>query len=113
MNENVENNAESTKLGGITGKGFMPGISGNPGGRPKDTLKAFVARELRDMSDDEKREWLKEHKITGIDIWKMGEGNPENKTDVTTLGKEINTIDPTNPRVLELIDELRKTNQGE
>lgn len=78
MEDNVENNAETTKKpGGVTGKGFMPGQSGNPGGRPKDTLKAFIARELRDMDDDQKREWLKTHKITGIDMWKMGEGNPK------------------------------------
>lgn len=33
----VANNAESTekKLGGVTGKGFKPGQSGNPTGRPK------------------------------------------------------------------------------
>jgi hypothetical protein len=27
------------KLGGVTGKGFMPGQSGNPGGRPKGSVK--------------------------------------------------------------------------
>ncbi len=33
----VTNNAEATtrRLGGVTGKGFMPGRSGNPDGRPK------------------------------------------------------------------------------
>jgi hypothetical protein len=34
----VGNKAESNAgkmLGGITGKGFMPGVSGNPSGRPK------------------------------------------------------------------------------
>lgn len=31
----VQNNGVTTKPGGITGKGFMPGQSGNPGGRPK------------------------------------------------------------------------------
>jgi hypothetical protein len=36
------------KLGGVTGKGFMPGRSGNPGGRPKgesitSTLRRLVA----------------------------------------------------------------------
>jgi hypothetical protein len=33
----VQNNAKTTgkRPGGITGKGFMPGKSGNPGGRPK------------------------------------------------------------------------------
>jgi hypothetical protein len=36
-NEPVANNAGSTEklLGGVTGKGFMPGQSGNPSGRPK------------------------------------------------------------------------------
>lgn len=37
MAEDVGNNEEATKKmpGGITGKGFMPGQSGNPTGRPK------------------------------------------------------------------------------
>ena len=54
----VENNENSTGklLGGITGKGFMPGQSGNAGGRPKrkpltDALNAAlsetVAEEIR------------------------------------------------------------------
>jgi hypothetical protein len=36
----VQNNARTTgkKLGGVTGKGFRPGTSGNPGGRPKDLV---------------------------------------------------------------------------
>jgi uncharacterized protein DUF5681 len=33
-----ENNA-GKKPGGVTGKGFMPGHSGNPGGRPKGSVK--------------------------------------------------------------------------
>ncbi len=37
--KDVANNEDSTtssrQLGGITGKGFMPGQSGNPSGRPK------------------------------------------------------------------------------
>lgn len=35
----VANNAETTekKIGGVTGKGFKPGQSGNPTGRPKST----------------------------------------------------------------------------
>jgi len=91
MEENVANNTETTKLGGITGKGFMPGQSGNPSGRPKDTLKAFIARELREMSDDEKRAWLKTHKIAGLDQWKMGEGNPSTnmEIDATISGPSI------------------------
>ena len=33
-----ENNSKK-QLGGITGKGFMPGQSGNPGGRPMGSVK--------------------------------------------------------------------------
>ena len=35
----IENNQETTRLGGITGTGFIPGQSGNPGGRPKGLAK--------------------------------------------------------------------------
>jgi hypothetical protein len=31
----VQSRPETTRRGGITGKGFTPGVSGNPGGRPK------------------------------------------------------------------------------
>jgi hypothetical protein len=36
-----ENNGKH--LGGITGKGFLPGQSGNPGGRPKGSIKISTA----------------------------------------------------------------------
>ena len=35
----AENNHETTRPGGITGNGFKPGQSGNPGGRPKGLAK--------------------------------------------------------------------------
>lgn len=31
----TESNAPQRKVGGVTGKGFQKGVSGNPGGRPK------------------------------------------------------------------------------
>ena len=40
---NAENNHETTRPGGITGNGFKPGQSGNPGGRPKG-----IARTVRE-----------------------------------------------------------------
>ena len=40
----AENNPETTRLGGITGNGFKPGQSGNPGGRPKG-----LAKTVRDL----------------------------------------------------------------
>jgi hypothetical protein len=86
MEENVANNKENNEkpyqLGGITGKGFMPGVSGNPSGRPKGTLKDYVRRKFMEMSDQEKEEWLTEQKISGIDQWKMGEGQPKQETEV-------------------------------
>lgn len=44
--KNVQNNADNN-TGGITGKGWKPGQSGNPGGRPKSELSAaIVARKV-------------------------------------------------------------------
>lgn len=42
---------ESKLVGGITGKGFMPGKSGNPGGRPKGRT---ILSEIHRILDDEK-----------------------------------------------------------
>ncbi|MFZ0827868.1 MAG: hypothetical protein WAO02_10645 [Verrucomicrobiia bacterium] len=45
---NVENNGRST--GGCTRRGFLPGQSGNPGGRPKG-LAAFIRNETQNGED--------------------------------------------------------------
>jgi hypothetical protein len=42
----VQSNGQTT-LGGVTGKGFMPGQSGNPGGRPKGLVRR-IREETRD-----------------------------------------------------------------
>lgn len=39
----VENNGSGTRTGGVTGRGFLPGHSGNPGGRPKGLAAAARA----------------------------------------------------------------------
>ena len=43
----VENRSVTTRRGGITGAGFLPGQSGNPGGRPKG-----LARRVRELVGD-------------------------------------------------------------
>ena len=43
----VENPPATTRHGGVTGAGFLPGQSGNPGGRPKG-----LARRVREVVGD-------------------------------------------------------------
>ena len=61
---------------------FKEGYSGNPGGRLKNSMKGYVARKLAGLSDEEKEEWLKAHGISGIDQWKMSEGQPAQDTNL-------------------------------
>ncbi len=62
MSADVQNNAESTgkQIGGITGKGFLPGQSGNPGGRPKRPYLTDATEEMLEekLSDPvERKRW--------------------------------------------------------
>src|SRR6058998_3274736 len=44
----VKNNAGTNRRGGVTGSGFLPGQSGNPGGRPKG-----LSRRVRELVGDD------------------------------------------------------------
>ena len=77
----------------------------NPGGEPKNSLKSYVARKLAGLTDEEKEAWLAEHKITGIDQWKMGEGNPSNEL----TGKDGGPIQvEDSPKIKELTNLLNE-----
>jgi len=69
---------------------WKKGVSANPKGRPPGkTLKTFAREYLESLPDDEKLEYLKS--LPTEIVWKMAEGNPETKTDITSGGKELPT----------------------
>ena len=59
---------------------YKKGQSGNPGGRPKNTLKAYSQQKLLAMSEQEREDFL-----DGIDkrtIWEMAEGKAKQDFDI-------------------------------
>lgn len=67
---------------------FQKGQSGNPsGGQKGKSLKTFVREIFEKMSDEDKAKFLK--KLDPDLIWRMGEGQPRQDTDVTSDGKAI------------------------
>jgi hypothetical protein len=66
---------------------FKQGFSGNPSGRPKNTLKDYVREKFMSMTVEEKEAFLK--RISPEIQWKMGEGNAANNMDITSGGKPL------------------------
>ena len=63
----------------------------NPHGRPKGkTLKEYARQMFSEMTDEEKKKWLK--KVHPDIIWRMSEGNPHNTDDITSKGDKIKSV---------------------
>lgn len=69
----VDDNAKPTKkLGGVTGKGFMPGKSGNPGGMHA-TNPLFRERARKAVDDLVLKAWIEEVEKRGKEWAKCSE----------------------------------------
>jgi hypothetical protein len=67
---------------------WKKGQSGNLSGRPKGkSMKEYARDYLASMTDDERQDFMEG--IPKVDIWKLAEGNPETRTDITSDGKPL------------------------
>lgn len=72
---------------------YKKGQSGNPGGRPKGSIsmKEWIKRKLLKMTPEEREEFLEG--VPKEVIWKMAEGNPDTKSDLTSGGEPIKGLE--------------------
>jgi len=90
IRDSAGNSSEKTEIPRNPDGTFPKGVSGNPGGRPKNTLKDYLRRKFSSMTDEEKEEFLKG--VSAIDQFRMAEGNPHTTTDVTSGDAPINPV---------------------
>ncbi len=111
----IQHRNNGKQLGGVTGKGFMPGQSGNPGGRPKGSVKisAGYERSLARLVPGEPAGRTYAQFIADKNVELAAQGNIAAIKEVTdrTEGKapqtvEINRSDFRRDRWARMVDEL-------
>lgn len=79
MSENTANSKKNSREH-LKPYQFKPGQSGNPAGRPKDTMKVYLQRKMRTMSDEQKEKFVKS--VSHEMQIKLAEGNPKQDTAI-------------------------------
>lgn len=91
MEEETTDNQPKNRADVIAPFMWKKGQSGNPAGRPKGkTMKEYARQLLECQSEEERQDFL--HGLPKEVIWKMAEGNPESKTDLTSNGEGLTPI---------------------
>jgi hypothetical protein len=89
--ERVEQQRKSN-VGGVTGKGFLPGQSGNPGGRAKGpTFRSWLRRKLAEPHPDDPAKTRYER--WADDIIREAEKGERDKMEVIAFIEGKNPVD--------------------